>query len=58
MSGEDEIKWVTLTLNFSPEQEAGLEKLAQAMGLSLKCYCVHVLHNHLLKDASAEQIER
>jgi hypothetical protein len=37
MSGEDQIKWVALTLTHSPQQETGLEKMAQAAGLSLKC---------------------
>lgn len=26
MSTEDQIRWVTVTLNFSPDEEAGLEK--------------------------------
>lgn len=39
MSTEDQIRWVTVILNFSPEEEAGLEKQASDAGLSLKCYC-------------------
>ncbi len=58
MSTEDQIRWVTVTLNFSPEEEAGLEKQASDAGLSLKCYCVHILHKHLLDGASAVQQEQ
>jgi hypothetical protein len=57
MSGEDQIKWVALTLTFSPEQETWLEKMAQAAGLSLKCYCVHMLYKHLLQDAPVDRME-
>lgn len=49
---EDQIAWVTLTLNFEPEQEAILEERARAAGLSPACYCIHVLHQHLLEDAT------
>ncbi len=57
MNSEDQIKWVTLTLNFSDEQEAWLEKTAQAAGLSIKCYCVQTLYKHLMQDATADQME-
>lgn len=57
MNDEDQSKWVALTLNFSDEQGALLEKLAQDAGLSLKCYCVHMLFRHLLQDAPADRIE-
>ncbi len=57
MNAEDEIKWVTLALNFPPDQEARLEARAKAEGLSVKCYCIHLLYNHLLNDAVAEQKE-
>ena len=57
MTGEDEIKWVTLTLAFPPDQEARLEARAKAEGLSVQCYCVHLLYNHLLRDADSEQQE-
>jgi len=33
-------KGVTLTLNFSPDQEALLETVADAAGLCVKCYCI------------------
>jgi hypothetical protein len=58
MSDENQDTWFTLKLEFPDEVEARLEKVAQEAGLSLKCYCVHVLLKHLLKDASAEQKER
>jgi hypothetical protein len=57
MSNEDEIKWVALTLEFTPEQEAFLEARAGELGLSLKCYCVHMLYRHLLKDSSDTENE-
>jgi hypothetical protein len=58
MSDEDQVKWVALTLDFTPEVEAKLETHALSAGLSLKCYCVGVLYRHLLKDASDVQKER
>ena len=58
MSSEDQIKWVTLTLNFPPEMEIMIEARACELGLSPKCYCIHVLHGHLLRDASVLQRER
>jgi hypothetical protein len=58
MSNDDDIKWVALTLNFKPEVEAKLETHARAAGLSLKCYCVHVLYRHLSTDASDAEKER
>lgn len=55
MSTEDQTAWVTVSLNFSPEEEARLEKQASDAGLSLKCYCLHILHEHSLEDAPAAQ---
>lgn len=57
MNGEDQIKWATITLNFSDEQEALLEKLAQAAGLSIKCYCLDVICKHVLRDVPADRME-
>jgi hypothetical protein len=58
MSKEEEITWVTLTLNFPQELDSLIETRAHELGLSPKCYCVHVLHRHLLKDAADVQKER
>lgn len=61
MTSSDEqnpIKWVTLTLDFTPEQEAVLEAGARTAGLSVKCFCVHVLYKHLLNNASAVEKEK
>jgi hypothetical protein len=58
MNEEDQINWVTLTLNFTPEQEAKLLERAQAVGLSPKCYVVNLLLRHLLEDATAIQREQ
>lgn len=52
MSDEEEIKWVQLTLDFSDEEEARLTELAQAEGLSLKCFCIHVLFRHMINEDS------
>ncbi len=49
LSAEERIAWVTVMLNFSPEEESRLEKQASDAGLPLRCYCVHLLHNHLRK---------
>jgi hypothetical protein len=49
---ENQITWATLTLDFPPEVEDRLKAKAQTAGLSLKCYCVHLLLKLLLKDAS------
>lgn len=56
--GSEETKWITLTLDFTPEQEAQLQELADAAGMSLKCYCVRVLHAALLRDATEEERAR
>jgi hypothetical protein len=58
MSDEDQIAWVTLKLEFPDEVGARLEEIARGAGLSLKCYCIHVLLRHLLKDAASEEKER
>jgi hypothetical protein len=58
MSEEDQIKWVALKLDFSPEHEAVLQKRAQASGLSIECYCLHLLYKNLLEEASAAQKEQ
>ena len=50
MSEDDSTDWVPVTLTFSLEEEAVLQAVAQREGLSLKCYCVHVLYRHVLKD--------
>ncbi len=36
MSDEDQIKWLTLKIDLTPEAETKLEVRAQAQGLSLK----------------------
>jgi uncharacterized protein with HEPN domain len=58
MSDENQIRWVSLKLELPDDVGARLEKIAQEAGLSLECYCVRILLNHLMKDASAEQKER
>jgi hypothetical protein len=58
MSEEDQIKWAELKFDFSPEQEAVLQKGAQASGLSIECYCLHLLYEKLLEQASAAQKEQ
>jgi hypothetical protein len=55
---DDEINWVTLTLELPDELEAQLEKRAREEGLSLACYCIHLLFRHFLEGATAEQKER
>jgi uncharacterized protein with HEPN domain len=57
-SDENQTTWVSLKLELPDDVGARLEKIAQEAGLSLKCYCVRILLNHLMKDASAEQKER
>ena len=58
LSNENQIAWVTLTLEFPDELEAHLEKAAKDAGLSVKCYCVRILLKHWLESASDEQKER
>lgn len=50
MSSQDEIKWVAVTLDFSPEEEALIESRAKEMGLSPACVCVHAIYRRLLED--------
>jgi len=57
MSAEEQIKWVTLNVEFPAEVEARLEKRAREEGLSLTCFCLRLVLRDLLKDASAEQKE-
>jgi hypothetical protein len=58
MNAEEEIKWVTLTLNFPPNEEARLEARAKTEGLSVKCYCLRVLLKHLAEESETEQWQR
>jgi hypothetical protein len=55
MSEGDDIRWVPLTLDFSPEDEAWMEARAKAAGQTLKCFCVHLIHEALLRNASDDQ---
>lgn len=57
MSGEAEIAWFTLTLNFPPDQEAWLEQTTQAAGLLLTCSCIDMLYKHLRQDASTDRMK-
>jgi uncharacterized protein with HEPN domain/predicted transcriptional regulator len=58
MTNQNDIAWVTLTIELPDEVGARLEKVAREAGMSLKCYCTRVLLKDLLKGASAEQKER
>lgn len=55
---EEQINWVTLTLNLPPPLEGAVEAATCELGLSAKCYCVHVLYRHLLRGASDVQKEK
>jgi len=54
---DDQIKWVTLTIELSDELEAKLEKRAQEEGMSITCYCVLAIFRHFMEGATAEQKE-
>ena len=58
MNDEGQITWVPLKLEIPDEIGERLKKIAQDAGLSLECYCVRVLLQHVMRDASPEQKER
>jgi hypothetical protein len=52
LSEDGQVKWVTLTLNFSPEQEAFMEKHARAAGLSVERFCIDLIFFRDLQGAT------
>ncbi len=55
---EDQIAWVTITLDLPEDIEKRLETAAHDAGMSLQCYCLRVLLKHLIQNASPEQQEQ
>jgi hypothetical protein len=58
MTPDDQTAWVTLKIELPDDLERALKELAQHAGISIECYCVRVLLNHLMETASRENRER